>query len=658
MKRKSQLLALLMALCLLASLCTLPAAAEGEENDGNKTEVPTDPDPKPDPTPEPEPEPTPDPKPDPTPNPDPDPDPDPDPEPDPEPTPDPDPNPTPNPDPNPTPNPDPNPTPNPDPDPKPTPDPTPEQPPVTPEKPPVVTPTAPDRPGASDLTFSVSSLDFGTLEKGTNSGLTKTFQITNRNSKYTMYLSFTSISGFTVSGVPNSLAPGASATVTVSINSTKTTGDFSRTLQITGYYEENGLKSTSRSFSLSIYAKVAEWGYSISVSPTSKDFGKLKEGYTEKDAKEKEITVTIKNTGSDYVRMDGVKGNDHFTVTAVKSESERVESGKEVDYKIVPKQGVKAGTYTDKIVFQTREGATAEFKATLVVEKSVAPLTVSPSTLEFGFAEEGYTQPNHQTVTVKNNSDKTVTLEQPVSPFYEFSLVTSTSLSAGGSTTFTVRPKAGLPANSYTGIFTLRAGGNSASLDVRFVVTQKVGPTSFSDVAANSTFAADIAYVSQQGLMSGVGGGQFKPQSPVTRGQIVTILYRLAGQPAVSGAGFSDVAAGSYCEKAVKWAAATGITNGNKDGTFSPNNPITREQLAAFLYRYANHKGLSTAARAELSRFPDAASVSSYATEALAWANGASLVNGTGEGRLNPSGGATRGQAAAILHRFCTSIGR
>ena len=108
----------------------------------------------------------------------------------------------------------------------------------------------------------------------------------------------------------------------------------------------------------------------------------------------------------------------------------------------------------------------------------------------------------------------------------------------------------------------------------------------------------------------------------------------------------------------MKWAAAANITNGGSDGLFKPNEPITRQQLATFLYRYNVNKGYNTANKADLSKFADAAAVSSYAKDAIAWANGAGLVNGTSDGKLNPGGGATRGQAAAILHRFCVSIGR
>lgn len=512
----------------------------------------------------------------------------------------------------------------------------------------------PTAPTSSDFSYS-SSVNFGTLEKNaSSSSRTQTFTIKNK-SDYTMTLSYSTPSGYSVSGIPSSLSAGSSATVTVQLTSASSTGNYDRRLTITAAFEGG---SGSSSFDVSLSATVVESGYSITVDPTSKDLGKLKEGYTEEEAKKTEITVTIQNKGASSVRMYGVKGNDHFNVTAVKSDSETLENGDKTDYKIVPKQGLAVGTYTDTITFQTRENATAAFKATVVVEKKLAPLTVEPGTLDFGIAEEGYTALDQKTVTVKNNTEYAIRLEQPVSYNYEISLLTQASLPAGGSTTFSIRPRTGLPANAYSGVVELYGSGESAKLNVQFTVTRPAGPSTFSDVAAGSTFAADIAYVSQKGLMSGVGEGRFNPGAPVTRGQLVTILYRLEGQPAVSGAGFPDVAAGSYCEKAVKWAAANGITAGGKDGLFRPGDSITREQLATFLFRYNAYKGYVTTQRADLGTFPDGATAASYAKEALAWANAAGLVNGTSDGRLNPSGGATRGQAAAILHRFCVSIGQ
>ena len=513
---------------------------------------------------------------------------------------------------------------------------------------------SPATPGSGDIACSASSVDFGKLTKGTTSGLSKTFTITNRSS-YDMTLSASSVSGYTVSGASGTLGAGSSATVTVQLSSTSSTGSRNGTLTVYASFV-NG--TGSYPVSVSLYAEVVAEGYSITLDPASKDFGKLSEGYEEKAATDAGITVTVQNKGASSVQMNGVKGNDHFTVTAVATESEILKNGDKTSYKIAPKHGLAIGTYTDTITFQTREGATASFKATVAVEKKLAPLSVEPAALDFGTVEEGYTALSYQTITIKNNTDSALLLTQPASYSYEISSLTQSALPAGGSVTLNIRPRTGMPAAQYGGVIEINGGNEQAKLNVQFAVTRPAGPTTFSDVAADSTFAADIAYVSQKGLMSGVGGGNFNPKSPITRGQLVTILYRLEGQPAVSGLGFSDVAAGSYCERAVKWAAATGITTGGNDGLFKPNDPITREQLATFLYRYNRHKGYFTLAFADLSTFSDMGSIASYAKDALSWANGAGLINGTGAGLLNPSGGANRGQAAAILHRYCVSIGQ
>lgn len=498
-------------------------------------------------------------------------------------------------------------------------------------------------------------MEFGTLEKNaSSSSRTKTFTVRN-DSKFDMSFSVSTASGYSVSA-PSTISAGGSATVTVELSSSNGVGTYNRSLSMSASFV--GGDGQTYSFSTALYAEVVEKGYSITVDPASKDLGKLKEGYTEKEAQETEVTVTIQNKGASSVQMYGVKGNDHFTVTAVDNDYVTLKSGEKTSYKIVPKQNLAVGTYTDTITFQTRENTTAAFKATVVIEKKLDPLTVEPGTLDFGTVEEGYAALTPKSVTVKNNTEYAIRLEQPASYSYEVSLLSQTSLPAGGSVSFTIRPRTGLPANAYSGVVELWGSGESAKVNVQFTVTSPVGPSAFSDVAAGSTFAADIAYVSQKGLMSGVGGGRFNPQAPVTRGQLVTILYRLEGQPAVSGAGFPDVAAGSYCEKAVKWASANGITAGGKDGLFRPGDSITREQLATFLFRYNNYKGYVTTQRADLGKFSDGATAASYAKEALSWANASSLVNGTSDGRLNPSGGATRGQAAAILHRFCVSIGK
>lgn len=136
----------------------------------------------------------------------------------------------------------------------------------------------------------------------------------------------------------------------------------------------------------------------------------------------------------------------------------------------------------------------------------------------------------------------------------------------------------------------------------------------------------------------------------LTRGMLVTILYQMAGAPEVTGTcPFRDVAAGSYYEKAAIWAAENGLVSGYENGCFGPNDPVTREQLAAILYRYAQYRGLDVSQTGSIGGFADNSSVSGYARTAMAWANGAGLISGMGDNTLAPRGTATRGQAAVIL---------
>lgn len=175
----------------------------------------------------------------------------------------------------------------------------------------------------------------------------------------------------------------------------------------------------------------------------------------------------------------------------------------------------------------------------------------------------------------------------------------------------------------------------------------------FRDVVPGDWYYDAVAYVHQRGLMNG-SGGSFAVGAPATRGQLAAILYRCAGEPASAHrAEFRDVAADAYYRDAVDWAAERGIVSGYADGRFDPNRPVTREQLAAFLFRYAGAQGMTAAADAgTLGNFTDRGAVSAYAVEPLSWAVEQGLVNGYADGRLNPQGQATRAQIAVILTRF------
>ena len=179
----------------------------------------------------------------------------------------------------------------------------------------------------------------------------------------------------------------------------------------------------------------------------------------------------------------------------------------------------------------------------------------------------------------------------------------------------------------------------------------------FSDVTESGWFYDAVTYAYENGLMDGVGTGLFAPNSETTRAQLVTILHRLAGQPAPSGdSGFSDVETGTWYTDAVAWAAQNGIVNGVSDTQFAPGDDITREQLAVILYRYATYQGYDVSQRADLSGFVDAGTISTYAQEALSWANAQGLVLGFEDDSLRPQGTATRAQIAAVLMRFCQTV--
>ena len=180
----------------------------------------------------------------------------------------------------------------------------------------------------------------------------------------------------------------------------------------------------------------------------------------------------------------------------------------------------------------------------------------------------------------------------------------------------------------------------------------------FTDVRGDDWFYDDVAYVYENGLMNGTSETTFSPYISTTRGMIVTILYRMEGRPAVFEAcPFTDVKAGAYYERAIVWAAENGIVKGYGNGCFGPDDQITREQMAAILYRYAKNRGLdvSVGENTNILSYDDALDISEYAVPAMQWACGAQIIHGA-DGRLTPGAKATRAQVAAILHRFCENV--
>ena len=171
----------------------------------------------------------------------------------------------------------------------------------------------------------------------------------------------------------------------------------------------------------------------------------------------------------------------------------------------------------------------------------------------------------------------------------------------------------------------------------------------FTDVAPNAWYKDAVQYAYDNGLMTGVSADAFAPEQTTTRAMIVSILARLEGVESAQAAGFADVNDEWYAT-AVNWAANVGVVNGYEDNTFRPNQPITREQLAAILMNYSAYKGQDVSARADLDNYTD--QPSAWATETMSWAVAEGLISGVTADQLQPQGNATRAQVAAILQRF------
>ena len=214
---------------------------------------------------------------------------------------------------------------------------------------------------------------------------------------------------------------------------------------------------------------------------------------------------------------------------------------------------------------------------------------------------------------------------------------------------------------SYVGDeYTVKMGSKDAKLYVEFMDKDDIRLTElpFRDVSKRDWYYDDVVYVYRKGYMDGMSSTRFGGELNTTRGQIVTILWRLTGEPrATKRNPFTDVSSSQYYYDAISWAYDAGVVDGFDAYTFKPDQNVTREQLAAILYRYAKYMNLSTSGSAYLAKYRDADKIANWAYDAMAWANYRGLINGTSATRIDPKGYATRAQIAAILHRFAVEYG-
>lgn len=389
--------------------------------------------------------------------------------------------------------------------------------------------------------------------------------------------------------------------------------------------------------------------------------------------------------------------------------------GHEYDATVTEANGKYTATFTNPHGFSPFTiSKTSQTVATIGTDKYTSfadAVSAVPAngTIEITGGTSPYTGTANKTFTVKNSTSADITVNgQPIEPTksYTFKYTHSSGSSSGGSssgkTTYKVTTSAAnnggvnaSPSNAEKGasititlspdkgykldkltvtdgsgktvstvkksdtVYTFTMPASAVKVGVSYVkATETPSETKFNDVSANDWFASAVDYVTGKGMMNGTADNTFSPKANTTRGMVVTVLYRLENQPSTSAASFTDVASGAYYANAVAWANANGIVSGYGSGKFGPNDKVTREQLAAILYRYAQYKkyDVSVGEDTNILSYDDAQSISSYAIPAIQWACGAGVVTGKSGSKLDPKGNATRAEVAAMLMRFCENV--
>ena len=402
--------------------------------------------------------------------------------------------------------------------------------------------------------------------------------------------------------------------------------------------------------------------YELEADPASVSFGSVTPDYTQPEAKE----VSITNKSNEWVSLEYLSEPENFEITWPEEpelpEMPGLDPGETLSFQVVPKAGLDVGRYSETF--------------TVYANLMLQPRAMSALT-ERSAEEEGFQYSTKVEIelsfTVRNRSNGSGGGGGPA--LYKLSFETGE-----GSKVDSVTKVSGTTVNLDDYVST-REGYEFTGWYNDRETTQKIGSVtlrgdktvyagwekadgeepSFDDVLPGHWAYEAVEYVNGKGLMSGVGGGSFSPGQPTTRGMLVTILYRMEGEPEYENTGtirFTDVNDDAWYAKGVYWAAENGIVKGVGDGRYLPEDPVTREQMAAIFHRYAGYKGYDVTAQGDLSAFTDAASVGDWAREALIWAVDKELINGMGDGTVNPRGTATRAQTAAILMRFCETVAK
>ena len=298
--------------------------------------------------------------------------------------------------------------------------------------------------------------------------------------------------------------------------------------------------------------------------------------------------------------------------------------------------------------------------------------------IQFGYRTDSVEVSGTYEVPSSSSSGSTAyTIAVPNSVIGGDVAVSPSRASSGRTVTITVSPDEGYELDELTvtdangneirvtdkgnGKYTFTMPRSRVTIEATFVEIEEepdVSTLPFTDVSEGDWFYDAVEYAYENGMMSGIGNDLFVPESNLNRAMMVQVLWNLEDTPAVSDTtDYSDVASGAWYYDAVQWATAENIVGGYGGGTYGPEDDITREQMALMLYRYAQYKGYDTTQNgADTQDFTDYADISDWALEGMTWAVNAGLLNGKGNGILDPTGNATRAEVAQILMNFCENI--
>lgn len=410
-------------------------------------------------------------------------------------------------------------------------------------------------------------------------------------------------------------------------------------------------------------------GYKIKSVAYNNSLGYITGGYYSYDSTQFSYTFTMEDRDTYFTINTEATGNYTISVSNANSYYGSVSI----------KNGIEKANYGDTVTFTVRPAYQYILKSVSVYTNDSYRQSIQVTRDKYDWNTFSFTMPNagvviaptytsdYYTISVDGGSHGSVSIEaEPagINSYYgirnEYVYIDATPNTGYKVKSVTVVDKyndsikvyESSTANRY--YFTMP--DSNVTVNVEF--TPRVMSNPFTDVRSTDWFYDAVNYVYSEGIMDGTSVYMFSPNNATSRGMLVTILWRLAGEPVVTGTSFSDVSSSSYYYYAVLWASKYGIVDGLGNNMFGPDQAITREQFAVILYRYAQHCGYSTSANSTLVGYADSNKISSYALTAMRWACGAGLFEGDERANLNPQGQTTRAAAAKLLMTFQENVAK